>query len=152
MRLYLLQHGEAVAKDVDPDRPLSAKGRQDMEALAERLAAAGLKVSRLAHSGKTRARQSAETVAAAIMPAGAPEVLQGLAPKDPVAPLLADLGTWEGDTMLVGHQPFMGRLVGALLDCAPEQGPVAFQPGTLVGLERQDDGAWRLIAVLRPDL
>jgi phosphohistidine phosphatase len=118
MRLYLLQHGEAVAKDVDTDWPLNATGRHDMEALAERVAAAGLGVSCLAHSGKTRVRQSAETIAAAIRPASEPEVRQGLAPKDSVAPLLTELAAREGDMMVVGHQPFMGRLVGALLDCA----------------------------------
>ena len=30
MRLYLVQHGEAVAKEVDPDRPLSEHGREDI--------------------------------------------------------------------------------------------------------------------------
>ena len=28
MRIYLTQHGEAVPKDVDPDRPLSEQGRE----------------------------------------------------------------------------------------------------------------------------
>ena len=33
MRLYLAQHGDAVEKDVNSERPLSAKGKKDVEEL-----------------------------------------------------------------------------------------------------------------------
>ncbi len=33
MRLYLVQHGEALSKDVDPERALSDVGRADAEHL-----------------------------------------------------------------------------------------------------------------------
>ena len=59
MRLLLLQHGEAVPKALDPDRPLSTKGVNDIEALGRVLAAAGVSVAQVLHSGKTRAGQSA---------------------------------------------------------------------------------------------
>ena len=29
MRLYLVQHGDAIPEQVDPERPLSAEGRRD---------------------------------------------------------------------------------------------------------------------------
>jgi broad specificity phosphatase PhoE len=38
MRLYLVQHGDAVPEQLDPERPLSAAGRQDVEAVARLLA------------------------------------------------------------------------------------------------------------------
>ena len=34
MKLYLMQHGDALQKDVDPDRPLSPRGRRDIEKIA----------------------------------------------------------------------------------------------------------------------
>ena len=34
MRLLLVQHGEAVPESEDPDRPLSARGRAEIEAVA----------------------------------------------------------------------------------------------------------------------
>ena len=37
MRIYLTQHGLAVPKDVDPDRPLNEQGREDVRRLAELL-------------------------------------------------------------------------------------------------------------------
>jgi phosphohistidine phosphatase len=55
MRLYLVQHGEAVSKDIDPDRPLTAAGRQDIELLASFLWRHRVSVSRIIHSGKARA-------------------------------------------------------------------------------------------------
>ncbi len=44
MRLYLVQHGEAVTKAVDPDRPLSEQGRADVERLAIWMGAQGVEV------------------------------------------------------------------------------------------------------------
>jgi hypothetical protein len=35
MRVYLVQHGEAVAKDVDAERPLTEKGAEDVKKVAE---------------------------------------------------------------------------------------------------------------------
>ena len=64
MRLYLVQHGDAIPERVDPERPLSAKGRRDVEAVARLLASAGTRAVRVAHSGKLRAQQTAEVLAA----------------------------------------------------------------------------------------
>ena len=60
MKLYLVQHGEACAEDVDPERPLTAQGRADVERLAAFLQQAGIQVGRVIHSGKLRAEQTAE--------------------------------------------------------------------------------------------
>ncbi|MCZ6522899.1 MAG: histidine phosphatase family protein, partial [Alphaproteobacteria bacterium] len=60
MRLYLVQHGEALAKEVDAERRLSADGRRDVRRLAEFLAKSGLRVRKVLHSGKARARETAE--------------------------------------------------------------------------------------------
>ena len=65
MRLYLVQHGDALPEQVDPERPLSAEGRRDVEAVARLLASAGTRAVRVAHSGKLRAQQTAEVLAAA---------------------------------------------------------------------------------------
>jgi Histidine phosphatase superfamily (branch 1) len=68
MRLYLMQHGAALAKDVDPARPLSEQGEQDVRRIAAFLARAGVGVGRIWHSGKRRAEQTAELLAAALPP------------------------------------------------------------------------------------
>ena len=55
MKLYLVQHGEACAKDVDPERPLTDQGNADTDRLAAFLKQAGIQVERVIHSGKLRA-------------------------------------------------------------------------------------------------
>ena len=71
MRLYLVQHGEAVPEDADPSRPLSETGNRDVARVAAFLATADIRVSRVLHSGKLRAGQTAELCAAKLAPGAA---------------------------------------------------------------------------------
>lgn len=150
MRLFLVQHGEAVSKEVDPDRPLSEGGRQDVERLATFLAGRAVRAGRVVHSGKTRARQTAEVLAAALAPAARPEAIPGLDPNDPPTPIAEAASGWTEDVLVVGHLPFMDRLV-ALLVGGGSGGIVGFRPGSLVCLERAD-GAWTIAWMIRPEL
>ncbi len=152
MRLYVVQHGEAVPKELDPDRPLSEKGRLDVERLAAFLARLGVRVERLYHSGKTRARQTAELLQWAVAPRRAPEERQGLGPEDPVAPWVAEIETWGEDALIAGHMPFVGRLVGRLAAGDESRAVVAFVPGTAVCLERNPGGGWAVVWMVRPEL
>ena len=129
MRLYLVQHGDAVPEQVDPERPLSAEGRREVEAVARLLASTGTRAVRVAHSGKLRAQQTAELLATALAPAAVPEIMTGLNPNDPVEPMARRIADWTSDMMLVGHLPFMGKLVARLV-AGDERRPVAaFVPG-----------------------
>lgn len=148
--IYLMQHGEAVAKDVDPDRPLTDDGRRDVERLCRLLRERGLGADRVLHSGKTRARQSAELVASAF---GTPlcEAAGGLSPNDPVAPWSQRLGSESENVVVVGHLPFMARLATLLLAGREEPPTVAFRPCGMVCLEA-DGGTWAVAWMIRPEL
>lgn len=151
MRLYLVQHGEALSKEVDPERGLSAKGRRDVERLGALLYADSVHIAELHHSGKTRAAQTAELIVAAMSLNIQPSALPGIAPNDPVEPIASLAGEWTSDTLLVGHQPFMGRLAARL--CCGQQDRVEFQfaPGTCVCVERHaQDTRWALAFMLPP--
>ncbi len=151
MRLYLVQHGEAHPESVSAQRDLTPQGRADLEKLAERLGSRGVRVARIAHGGKTRALQTAEILAAQLAPGVKPEMLEGLSPNDPVAPIAAQARAWGEDTLLAGHQPFMGKLATLLL-AGREQSPVfGFQPGGIACLER-GAGGWEIAWMLRPEL
>jgi len=154
MRLYLVQHGEAVPEDVDPDRPLSDIGRADVSRVAGFLAEAGVPVDRILHSGKTRARQTADAFAAALAPgAVVAQTEGGIVPKDPTDWLAEAAAAWTDDVLVVGHLPFMGRVVSRLVAGNEDAGVVAFTPGTVVCLERDDDsGAWAVAAMVGPTL
>ena len=152
MKLYLVQHGEAVAKAVDPDRPLSARGREEVERLGEFLGRAGIEVGRVIHSGKLRAAQTADLLAAAVAPYVELETQDYINPND-------DPGTidWAAvaagrDTMLVGHLPFLSRLVSLLLGAEAGRPVVAYLPGSLVCLESGDEGRWQIDWMIRPEL
>ncbi|MFE8031811.1 phosphohistidine phosphatase SixA [Thiohalocapsa marina] len=151
MRIYLTQHGEALPKDLDPQRPLSKQGRADVQRLATFLRQSGIRVERVLHSGKLRAEQTAALLAETLQ-TNAPEAQSGLAPADPVEPLASSLADAPGDLLIVGHLPFLGRLVGYLLAADTERPLVDFKPSSMACLERAPDGHWMLVWMIRPEL
>ncbi|MBI3373572.1 MAG: phosphohistidine phosphatase SixA [Betaproteobacteria bacterium] len=152
MRLYLVQHGEAQPESVSPERELTPRGRSDVERLASLLGARSVRVARVVHSGKTRARQTAEILAGRVAPRIAPEVLECINPNDPVAPVAERARAWTEDSLLAGHLPFVGRMVALLVTGREEPPLVAFQPGSAVCLERDAAGRWVIVWMLRPEL
>jgi phosphohistidine phosphatase len=152
MRLYLVQHGLALPKDVDPNRPLSDQGLADVQHLADVLGRAGGHVARILHSGKTRAEQTAMTLGTALLLAGRPEAHGGLSPNDPVEPVAREIAAWDADTLIAGHLPFLGRLAALLIADDPNCPTLAFKPGSAACLERDADGHWTLVWMLRPEL
>ena len=92
MKLYLAQHGEACPKDIDPERPLTDQGREDIERLAEFLARAGIQVERVIDSGKLRAAQTADLLAAAVAPLVELETSDRINPNDDPSPLRSPIG------------------------------------------------------------
>jgi phosphohistidine phosphatase len=152
MRVYLAQHGLAVPKETDPERPLSEQGREDVRRLADLLEGAGIRVEQALHSGKTRAEQTAALLARAVLPGGQAQGRSGLAPNDPVEPLASEIESWSADTLLVGHLPFLGRLASLLLAADADRPTLAFQPGSLACLERDATGPWALAWMIRPEL
>jgi phosphohistidine phosphatase len=151
MRLYLVQHGEALSADEDPARPLSEAGRRDVASLAKFLEAGELGVAGVVHSGKRRAEETAAILAPALAPTAPIESQAGLAPNDSVTDFARQVEAWHEDHLVVGHLPFMDRAVAYLLTGAENPGIVAFRPGSMVCLERGDD-SWRLAWMVRPDL
>lgn len=149
MELYLMQHGEASSKDEDPDRPLTDRGRAEVERVARVAARVDVAPYEVRHSGKTRARQSAEILARALG-VGAREA-PGLAPNDDPATTRAEIEGLEEQVALVGHLPHLDRLASLLVAGDPERGVVAFENGGLVALVR-DEAGWRVRWIATPGL
>ncbi len=150
--LYLVQHGEAVSKEEDADRPLSTQGVADVTRLAAFLATAGIQVDQVFHSGKTRAHQTAEILASSIQKRLNIEQIAGINPNDPVDVFADTLGAMRLPVMIVGHLPFMSRLVSHLLMHEDDKAIVAYQPGSVVCLEKDSGDAWSVSWMLRPEL
>jgi phosphohistidine phosphatase len=149
VRLYLVQHGQAMSEQEDPERPLTEAGTAEVAAVADRaLERGGVRASRILHSGKTRARQTAEAWAARL--GASVEPADGLAPNDDAALWAERLAAVTEDVMLVGHLPHLGRLSALLITGRAEPAVVAFRPGCVVGLEVAE-GRWVITLVLPPD-
>jgi phosphohistidine phosphatase len=151
MRLYLVQHGQAFPAAEHPDRPLTDAGRREVATVAALLARSQPPVSRIVHSGKPRARQTAEILADHLKPSQPVEAAAGLDPHDPVEPWVATVNGWAEDGLLVGHQPFLGQLVSRLV-LGEERAVVDYQPGTVVCLEPTGAGGWLIVGMLGPAL
>lgn len=159
MHLYLVQHGSAVPKDEDPERPLSMAGRTSIQKAASFLARSQLNISGIVHSGKLRAAQTALLLSETLGKGRViEECLYPIGPNDSVD-LLYDAvesgptAQMDGDKMVVGHLPFLSKLLSRLV-CGDEfETVVHFKPGTIVALERGANGdGWTVIWVLSPEL
>jgi phosphohistidine phosphatase len=148
VRLYLVQHGQAKSETEDPERPLTDQGRAEVARVAHQaVEVAGMRPARVVHSGKTRARQTAEVWGGLL---GIPvEEADGLAPNDDPGSWAGRLGSAGDDLLLVGHLPHLGRLAALLLIGSPDAPLVGFRPGGVVGLEQADTG-WVIWVVMPP--
>lgn len=151
MKLYLMQHGESVSKEVDLDRPLTTRGERDVRQVADFMKQAGVSVNRILHSGKTRARQTAEILASVLLADGNIAAIEGIAPNDPVESFAATIIADEADLLIVGHLPFLARLVSWLITYDADQPLVACQPGSVICLEQNESLNWQIIWMVRPD-
>ncbi len=152
MKLYLVQHGEASTKEAHPDRPLTDQGKEDIDGLAAFLRQAGVVVDRIIHSGKLRAAQTAERLANAVAPGLEPETSGLINPNDNPKAFDWQSESWDRDTLVVGHLPFMSRLVSHLVVDDENEPIVAYQPGSIVCLERNDEAQWQINWMIRPEL
>ena len=146
MRIYLVHHGAAMPASADYRRPLSADGRRAIEHLAGKAAQRGARPSVVWHSGKLRARQTAEVFWHACNPLAEFSAARGLQPTDP-PDWMADVLVGETrDIMIVGHMPLVERLLRLLIEGKAE-GTAAFPVHGVVALETTDDRlveCWRL--------
>ncbi len=150
MRLYLVQHGDALTKDVDPERRLSDQGRADITRLVAWLMNNDVAVSRICHSGKARARQTAELLGTVLETAGEIRHAEGLGPNDPPEVFLERLQNVDEDTLIASHLPFVARVLSQAVTGSPDQQLVAFRPGSIAVVERDESGAWHLICFACP--
>ena len=151
MILYLVRHAEAKPEEDDPERPLSEKGRDDVGRVARYAAGhLAIEVDRVLHSGKTRARQTAEVLSEVVRPTVRLEAAESLEP-------LADPQVWgsrlretQGDLMLVGHYPHLVKLASLLLCGDGGALVLGLESGGVLCLERGEQGTWSVRWMLGP--
>ena len=152
MALYLVQHGQSLPKDVDPDQGLSDEGIAETKRIAEVALNYRIQVALIKQSGKKRARQTADIFANTLQPAGGVEETAGLKPMDDVSAFAAGLDAGS-NVMLVGHLPFMERMAAYLVTGSADRPIFKFQNSGIVCLDKDpNSGAWIIVWTLMPKI
>ncbi|MFZ7125875.1 MAG: phosphohistidine phosphatase SixA [Desulfobacterales bacterium] len=150
MALYLVQHGQSLSKETDPDPGLTEAGAAEVSRIAETAKGYAVGVSAILHSGKRRARETAEIFARHLSPPEGVHEKRGLKPMDDVT-AMGGLAASRPGLMLVGHLPFMERLTGWLTAGNPDLTVFRFQNGGIVCLERRPESdLWSIVWSLSP--
>ncbi len=150
MRLYLVRHGEPRSEAEDPERSLSVKGEEEVRTAATFAKGLDVRPSRIYHSGKRRAEQTAAILGITLKrPA---EAAEGLSPNDDVHAWIKRISREKEDLMLVSHLPFLEKLAGVLITGHGKARPVSFSCGVIVCLDREKEGDWRVQWVLTPEM
>jgi len=141
MHVYLVHHATALGPEVDPERPLSSIGLAEADALAATARARGVKPAIIWHSGKRRARQTAEAFLRACSPFAPFKMVRGLRPEDPPAWIRDALEGELRDVLIAGHMPHLADLVRMLAESPtfPLHGMVALERTG----ERRYEERWR---------
>ncbi len=152
MPLYLVRHGEAYSEAADPDRSLTEAGKATVDAMAQLATSFKIPVSQISHSGKTRARQTADIFSKYLKPAAGVTEIKAINPNDDVTKIAPELDP-ALNTMLVGHLPFMERLVSYLITGSPDKSIIKFQAGGIVCLDQiEKNGSWHIKWALMPKM
>jgi phosphohistidine phosphatase len=141
--ILLVHHAEAVAPTVDSARPLSARGLEEVARLAERAAARGVKPDVIWHSGKLRARQTAEAFWRAGNPLAPLAAVRGLLPDDPPEWMRDRLAGEHRDVVVAGHMPHIEKLLRLLVAGRTDDRARSFPQHGCVALEPAEGSLWR---------
>ena len=150
MTLYLVQHARAKSKEEDPDRPLTDEGRRETEAVMLLMMRFGvITASRVVHSGKRRAMETAEIIATKLE--AEVEESDGLEPDADPAVWAERLRDSTRDLVLVGHLPHLSRLASLLLCGDPDHVLIEFENAGVVCLNRTES-RWSLRWAVTPSI
>jgi len=153
MKLYLIQHGEAKSEVEDPERSLTRRGEEEVMNVSRIAFGLDIRPSKVYHSGKMRARQTAELMDTALkIPNSSVQATQGLNPNDDIRPWADRISKEKEDLILVGHLPFLEKLTSFLL-CRNENARlVLFRYGAIVCLDQKEDKGWAVRWILTPEM
>jgi phosphohistidine phosphatase len=135
--VLLVHHQAAVGPKEDSRQPLSLTGRAMADVLAADAARRGVRPAAIWHSGKLRAKETAEAFWRACNPLAAFTAVRGLLPGDPPEWIRDQLLAEDGPVIVVGHMPHLPRLLALMIPGSGE-----FPQHGMVCAVRVDN-AWR---------
>lgn len=152
MLLYLVRHGEAKREDEDPERGLTDNGMRHARRMGEFLAFMDVSLDVVVHSTKKRAAETARALTESIRPTAGIREEKGLSPNDDPAPWVERINAMTADTAIVGHLPFLDRLLGLLVLGDAGRTIIDFRPAGTVCLKPSGEGRWLIAWILSPEV
>ncbi len=153
MLLFLVRHGEAKSKEINPDRHLTDNGKKEVEKTAEFMKSFNLQVHAVWHSGKTRAEETAQLLGEAFTIEDGIIAREGLTPNSPTPPIRDEIIQLNKNLMIVGHLPFMGKLASLLLSEQESPNIINFEECGILCLERgENNNQWFIHWLISPGL
>jgi len=159
MEIILVRHAKAETRDPNtwPDddlRPLTAEGRAEQRAAARAMKKMGIKFDFLVTSPLLRATETADIVAAAYRWPEPPQVALELGHGYAVGAVVKLLAKFPPDACvaLVGHEPDLSHLTGALISASGDVN-IAVKKSGVLGIEfegQADSGKGTLLFHLKP--
>ena len=134
MAVFLVQHGISAAKDIDPERGLTDLGKTETERIAQVAKGYGIPVEKIVHSDKKRAAQTAAILHDALSLQTPDEAIPGIHPHDDVRAFAKKMQP-EANVLVVGHLPFLQRLVSYLTTGSEDLKVYQFQNSGIVCLD-----------------
>lgn len=145
-----MQHGEAKAESEDPERSLTVKGEEETRKISDAAKRLAIRPSKIYHSGKRRAEQTAGIVAKAL--GLSTQIGQELNPNDNTLPWAERISKEAENLMIVGHLPFLEKLASFLV-CGDEAAKVVlFRYSAILSLEKTGPERWMVDWVLKPEM
>ncbi|UCB46171.1 MAG: phosphohistidine phosphatase SixA [Spirochaetota bacterium] len=153
MYLYLVQHADAKQKEEDPDRHLTASGKEVIQRVASFLAEnIDIQLHSIIHSGKTRAIETAKVLSGKLKPLKGIEEGKELGPNSTPWGWVENLSQIENNIMLVGHLPHLQRLSSLLLCQDEHKKVIEFQNGGVLCLFKDESSIWTTKWLLIPQI
>lgn len=140
--IVLAHHAQAVGPEVDAMRPLSSVGLAVAARVAGAAAARGLNPDVIWHSGKLRARQTAEAYWKACNPFATMAAVRGLLPDDPPQWMRDQLAGEARTIVVAGHMPHLSRLLALMVTAVDDGAHAPFPLHGCVALV-EEAGRWR---------
>ncbi|MBF0552200.1 MAG: phosphohistidine phosphatase SixA [Deltaproteobacteria bacterium] len=143
MDLYLIRHGQALSKEIDPEEGLSPAGRDQIRICAQMLTKVGVKLDAILTSPKRRALESAIICAQETgFREGEIITTELLEPMAKAKEAVAYLGQFAGHpaVLVAGHLPSLDKITAHLLTDRDELG-LFVDNGTLAKIQVTTFGA-----------
>ena len=150
MYLYLIQHALSKSKEEDPERGITDVGRVETEKIAEYFKSMNPEIHIIWQSGKKRAKETAEIFARALGIDNRILEHSNLSPNDSVGPVTSVLEKMHKNVIIVGHLPFLPRLLSHLTTGSDSCQIVNFRNSGIICLERSVD-QWKINWIMPPE-